>query len=147
MLLRIAIALFIVSSLLGCSKESIVKPYSFLNLRVEGQEEDIKWETITSNWIDTLGKADVEATSYYFERCTIHLNNITSVGSINALTLMQFYYTDGLDFKPYSISGTLTITQANDKAIRGTFSLYMESNFNGFLGRKITGDFGVINNP
>lgn len=67
---------------------------------------------------------------------TIHLNNITNVGSINPLTLMQFYYTDGLDFKPYSIFGTLTITQANDKAITGKFSLYMESNFNGFSGQE-----------
>lgn len=92
MLLRTVIALLIVSSLLGCSKESIVKPYSFLNLRVEGQEEDIKWETITGSWTDTLGTANIEATSYYFDRCTIKLKSITSTGTINPLTLMQFYY-------------------------------------------------------
>jgi len=60
---------------------------------------------------------------------------------------MKFYYTDGFDFKPYSISGSLTITQANDKEIRATFSLYTESNFNGFSGRRIAGDFCIINKP
>jgi hypothetical protein len=45
---------------LGCNKDGKVKLYCFFNLRVEGQEEDIKWEIITSNWIDTLGSAHVE---------------------------------------------------------------------------------------
>lgn len=68
MLLRIAIGLFVVRSFLSCSKEAITKPYGFLNLRVEGQEEDIKWETVTALWIDSSGNADIEATSYYFDR-------------------------------------------------------------------------------
>ena len=129
MLLRIAIGLFLISNFLSCSKESITKPYGFLNLRVEGQEEDLKWETITATWIDTLGNADMEAASYYFDKCTIRLKNITNPRTINQLTLMQFYYTDGIDFKPYSISGTLTITHANDKAIKGTFLVYLEKQF------------------
>jgi hypothetical protein len=147
MLLRIAIGLFLFSSYISCSKEGITKPYGFLNLRVEGYEEDIKWESISAKWIDTLGRADLEATSYYFDRCQIRLTNITAVGNINPLTLMRFYYTDGLDFQPNSISGTLTITEASDKAIRGTFNLYLDNNFNGVSGRRIIGDFGIINKP
>ncbi|ODT52297.1 MAG: hypothetical protein ABS68_09310 [Niastella sp. SCN 39-18] len=137
--------MFLICNLLGCSKENITKPYGFLNLRIEGQEEDIKWETVIAKWIDTLGNADLEATSYYFDRCNIHLKNITGLGNVNPLTLMQFYYTDGLDFQPYAISGTLSITEISDKAIRGTFNLYLDNNFNGASGRRITGDFGIIN--
>ncbi len=129
MLLRFVIRLFVITSFLSCSKEHIVKPYGFLNLRVEGQEENIKWETILSQWIDTAGTIDLDATSYYFDRCNIHLKNITSPGAITP-SLMQFYYTDGLDFQPYAVTGTLTITEANDKAVRGTFALYFANNYN-----------------
>ena len=147
MLLRIAIGLLLVSNFLSCSKEIMTKPYGFLNLRVEGWEEDIKWETVKGTWIDSLGNVDLEATSYYFDRCNIRLRNITALGNINQLTLMQFYYTDGIDFKPHAISGVLTITEVSDKAIRGTFDLYFDNNYNGVSGRRITGDFGIINKP
>jgi hypothetical protein len=60
-------------------------------LRVEVQEEDIKSEIFTSNWIATLGSADVEAASYFFVRCTINLKNTTGIGAIAPLTLIQFY--------------------------------------------------------
>lgn len=145
MLLRIAIGLLLFCNFLSCSKESITKPYGFLNLRVENQEEDIKWETITSSWIDSLGNVDLEGNNYYFDRCKIHLKGIKNLGIVSPLTLMQFYYTDGIDFQPYSISGVVTITEASDKAIRGTFNLYLDNNYNGITGRRITGDFGVIN--
>lgn len=147
MLFRIAIGLLLISNFLSCSKESvsITKAYGFLNLRVENYEEDIKWETVSGTWIDSLGNADLEATAYYFDRCDIHLRNVTGLGNVNPLTLMQFYYTDGVDFRPNAISGVATITEANDKAIRGTFKLYLDNNYNGVSGRRITGDFGVIN--
>ena len=110
MLLRFVIGLFVISSFLSCSKDYIVNPYGFLNLRVDGHEENIKWETILSRWIDTAGTIDLEATSYYFDRCNIHLKNITSPGAITP-SLIQFYYTDGLDFQPYEVTGMLTITE------------------------------------
>lgn len=76
MLLRIAIGLFFICSFSGCSKENIARPYGFLNLRVEGYEDDIKWENVSGIWIDTLGKLEMEATSYFFDRCTIQLENV-----------------------------------------------------------------------
>lgn len=145
MLIRIAIGLFLFCNISGCSKEGITKPYGFLNLRVENQEENIKWETVTATWIDSLGNADLEATSYYFDRCNIHLKNITASGNVDSLTLTEFYYTDEVDFHPFAVSGTITITQADDKAIRGTFNLYFDNNYNGVSGRRVTGEFCVIN--
>lgn len=79
MLLRIAIGVLLFCNFLSCSKESITRPYGFLNLRVEGYEEDIKGETVRGTWIDSLRNADLEATSYYFDRCKIHLQNITGL--------------------------------------------------------------------
>ena len=112
---------------------------------MEGQEEDTRWETITFKWLDSLGIADLEASSYYFDHCSIHLENITSPGVVSPLNLMQFYYTDGLDFRPYALSGTFTILEASDKAIRGNFDVSFENNFNGVSGKRVTGDFGIIN--
>lgn len=145
MLLWIAIGLFLIGNFSGGSKENVTRPYGFLNLRVEGYDEDIKWESVSGVWIDSLGKLDMEATSYFFDRCTIHLENVRNTGNVNPLTLTKFYYTDGIDFKPYSISGSLTIKEASDKAIRGTFNLYFDNNYNGVSGKRISGDFGVIN--
>lgn len=147
MLFRIAIGLLLIINFLGCSKEGITKPYGFLNLQVQGQDENIRWETIKGIWIDSLGNADLEATSYYFDRCKIHFEGITAIGTISPLTLMKFYYTDGIDFQPYANSGTLTVTEASDKAIRGTFNLYLDNSYNGVSGKRITGDFGIVNKP
>ena len=132
MLLRIAIGLFLIGNLSGCSKENLTKSYGFLHLRIEGYEEDIKWESVSGMWIDSLGKLDMEATSYFFDRCTIHLDNVSNTGNVIPLTLTKFYYTDGIDFKPYAISGSLTITEASDKAIRGTFNFYLDNNITVF---------------
>lgn len=88
MLLRFVIRLFVITSFLSCSKEYTAKPYGFLNLRVDGQEENIKWETILSQWIDTAGTIDLDTTSYYFDRCNIHLKNITSQVAINSPSLI-----------------------------------------------------------
>ena len=77
------------SSCISCSKENAIIPYGFLNLRVE-QEEDIKWETITSKWIDTLYLIDLRASSYYLDSCIIPSENITGPGIVSPLALMNF---------------------------------------------------------
>jgi hypothetical protein len=56
-----------------------------------------------------------------------------------------FYYTDGLDLRPYALSGTFTILEASDKAKRGSFDVGFENNFNDVSGKRVTGDFGIIN--
>lgn len=136
---------FLFVIVISCKKEVNKKPESFLVLGLQGQEEDIRWEAITSNWNDSLGIAEMEATSYYFDRCIIHFKNISGAGEIKPVTVAQFYYTDGLDFVPYTVSGALTITQANRKEIRGTLKLYFENKNNSVSGNIITGRFGIIN--
>ena len=131
---------------IACKKEVNTKPESFLVLRLQEQEEDIRWETLSSCWNDSLGNADIEASSSYdFNRCSIHLKNIFGPVEISPVMLTQFYYTDGIDFMPYAVSGTLTITRANNKEIEGTFTLHFENNYNGVSGNNITGRFGIIN--
>lgn len=142
---RMPICLFVMISLLSCSRQDIVKPQSFLNLKIEGLDDPIQWETLTAEWVDSLGYAELNATSYAFDRCTISLKNISGTGVFNVVSIAQFFYTDGIDFIPYNISGTLTITEVNQKGIRGCFSLLLESDYNGFTQKKISGDFGIIN--
>src|SRR5918993_2429242 len=98
------------ASFLSCKSEFTVRPYGYLNLKVEGQEEPIRWEVIVSKWTNHSGEAELEASGYAFDHCTIHLDHVTDTGSISSLTLRNFSYTDGLHFRPYALSGTLTIT-------------------------------------
>ena len=42
---RIYKVIIVVISFISCSKEHITRPYGYLNLRVEGQEEDIREAT------------------------------------------------------------------------------------------------------
>ncbi|MEJ7830602.1 MAG: hypothetical protein WKF91_20500 [Segetibacter sp.] len=46
-------------------------------------------------------------------------------------SLLQLYYTDGLNFHPLAATGTTSITEANDQAVRGTTPLYFAENYNG----------------
>lgn len=138
------IGLCVLCGLLYCNKEDPGRPDSFLNLKVEGQEGNIVWKTVTGEWNNSLGQADLEATSHYFDRCTIQLENMTGTGTVSPLT-KNFYYTDGIDFRPYAISGTIRITEAGNKAFKGTFDIRLENNYNGVAGKQVTGDFGVIN--
>lgn len=87
----------------------------------------------------------MEATSYYFDHCSIHLENIIATGTVSQLTLMNFYYTDGLDFTPDAVSGNITITEVIDKSIKGTFDLVLESNYMRLGSKRLTGTFGLIN--
>lgn len=135
------------AALTTCSKESGFKPYAYLNVRQEGFEEDAKWETVSGTWIDSLKNADLTATGYYFGSCELHLQQISGTGAISPLTLKQFNYTDGVDLKPYAVDGAITITELSDKAVKGKFTLYLQNNYNGVAGRKLTGDFGIVNKP
>ena len=63
---KVVIGLLLFCNAISCSKESITKPYGFLNLRIQGQEEDIKWESIKGVWIDSLRTAESGATGYLF---------------------------------------------------------------------------------
>ena len=140
----IAIFLFFFGSS-GCIKEDISKPYGFLHLRVGDNEEVIWWESIKVNWNDSLGSAYLEATSYFFDECRIQLKNIQGNGIITTLTLNQFYYTDGIDFRPFDVSGIFIINQADRNAIKGSFDVVFKNTFNGEGSKRITGNFGIIN--
>ncbi|CAN5544135.1 hypothetical protein BH10BAC3_BH10BAC3_13000 [soil metagenome] len=125
---------FLFVIVISCKKEVNKKPESFLVLGLQGQEEDIRWEAITANWNESVGIAEMEATSYYFDRCIIHFRNISGAGEIKPVTLAQFYYTDGLDFVPYAISGALTITRQIEKKSEVHLNCVLKKNTTAFQG-------------
>ncbi len=143
MVSRIVIGLCVMISFFGCSKENLSEPYDYLYLKVEGQEEEIRWETTNAKWDSSSGTFDLEAIGYNFDRCRIKLENISSVGLLNSITILQFYYTDGLDFMPRSVSGHLIITEVSNESISGTFDLQFEKNYSGIGSKKVTGLLGL----
>lgn len=130
---------------LGCSKSAFKKPYGYLELRMEGREESVKWQEITGNWNDSSRKMTIEANGYGAEQCTINLERVMRNGEIHPLNTTMFYFTDGLDFKPFAVSGVLTIIESDSKCARGTFNLFLDNNYNGAAGQRVCGEFGVVN--
>ncbi|HNP23946.1 MAG TPA: hypothetical protein PKM63_12455 [Panacibacter sp.] len=134
---------FILISLLSCNKDNTLKPGGFLHLQVAGQENAVQWETVTTTWDQNTGKAELHANSYAFDQCVISLNNVVQPCTIGIDSIARFYYTDGVDFIPYTASGTLIIKEINAGGITGTFSITLESNHNSYLREEISGDFGI----
>ena len=108
-----------------------------------GQENAVQWETVTTTWDQNTGKAELHANSYAFDQCVISLNNVVQPCTIGIDSIARFYYTDGVDFIPYTASGTLIIKEINAGGITGTFSITLESNHNSYLREEISGDFGI----
>ena len=127
---------------LSCSKEGLPKLYSYLNLRVEGEEDNIVWEDIRGSWFDSIGKVELIANGYYYDGFTMNLKNITDTGVVPNLSIESIYYTDGLDFFPTSVTGgCVRITDRKEKILKGYFQINFNSN-NGTV--KVIGDFGII---
>jgi hypothetical protein len=132
MLLKIAIGLIVLSSLANCSKDGIFKPYSVLNIRMEGYEEDIRWESVAGTWNKSTGKVTLDASSYYFDHCTLYLLGIIDTGFVPNIGVTNFYYTDGLDFLPDTLtSGYIRITYLDTSTISGEFRVSLGDDFNG----------------
>ncbi|MCA0398826.1 MAG: hypothetical protein LCH51_15605 [Bacteroidetes bacterium] len=144
MLFRIAIGLLVLSNLTNCSKDDIFKPYSILNLRIEGYEEDLRWESVAGTWNKSTGKITLDASSYFFDHCTIYLLNIIDTGFVPNIDVTNFYYTDGLDFLPDTLtSGYIRITYFDTSIVSGEFRVSLGDDFNGVENKAVFGGFTI----
>ena len=144
MLVRIAIGLLVLSNLTNCSKDDISKPYSTLNLRVEGYEEDIRWESVAGTWNISTGKVTLDASSYYFDHFTLCLLNIIDTGFVPNIDVTKFYYIDGLDFFPDTLtSGYIRITYFDTSTVKGEFRICLGDDFNGAENNTVIGGFTI----
>ena len=132
---------FILISLLSCNKDNTLKP-GFLPA-VAGQENAVQWETVTTTWDQNTGKAELHANSYAFDQCVISLNNVVQPCTIGIDSDCRFYYTDGVDFIPYTASGTLIIKEINAGGTLPALSQSRSNNHNSYLREEISGDFGA----
>ena len=61
----------------------------------------------------------MDATSYFFDKFKLNLNNVSDTGTILNLSVSNLFYTDGLYFIPFLIeNGYARITEKNVKSIR-----------------------------
>ena len=139
------IAVLLLCCFLSCHKESLHYPYGYLSLRIENQEDSIRWEVITFKWDDSLGNVRLDAFGTAFDQFRLNLDSIFNTGLIDPLTLTKFYYTNGIDLRPFDLSGQLLITQVSSKSITGTFDIHLANNYNGVNGKRVFGYFGVVN--
>lgn len=138
------LVLFCIFSL-GCSKGAFKKPYAFVELRLDGREESVQWQDITGNWDNSTGRTTIEASGYGTEQCTVDLEQVTHNGNVQPLNTAMFYFTDGVDLKPFGVSGVMTITDSDSNGVTGRFDLFLDNNYNGATGKRVYGEFGVVN--
>lgn len=128
-----------------CNKVIQDRPYPFVELRVEGDDENIWWDVTTGEWDVGTGNLTIEAEGYAFEHFQLQLDNIRDTGLVTTFTTQNIYYTDGLTFRPTAIeSGHIKITQVDGKAVKGVFSIYLRNGRSRAGNKGVSGTFGII---
>lgn len=111
---------------------------------MEGYEEDIRWESVAGTWNNSAGKVTLDASSYYFDHCTLYLLSIIDTGFVPDIDVTNFYYTDGLDFLPDTLtSGYIRITYLDTSTISGEFRVSFDDDFNGAENKTVIGGFTI----
>ena len=132
------------SFLAGCTKDGEHRPYSLLNVRFLGDEEDIRMETVQGDWSFTNHTATITATGYKFESFFLHLPQVVSTGIYPNISIDNISLSDGLDFLPLRLTGgSITITYLDSVTVRGEFRVSLEDEFNGAENRTIIGGFSI----
>jgi hypothetical protein len=138
-------AVLVAGLLTTCSKDHVLRPYSYLYLRVEGHDEDIWWDAVTGQWTSNNGTLEMEGEGIYFDQFRLRLKDIIATGDVKNLTVKNIYYSDGLDFRPSAVeSGYVRIVEMDSDNIRGQFRIYFENDYNNVTSKTVSGNFGVI---
>lgn len=140
---RMAIILFIISCI-SCKKDSVLRPYSVVNVKFIEDEEYVFMETVEGSYDKDLKLAQLNATGYKLERFGLYLNDLTDTGYYSNPSIRNISFTNGLDFLPYRLnSGYIHIIQIDSFSVRGDFKVTLEDDFNGAEIRTIVGGFGI----
>lgn len=129
----------------GCSKNAQDRPFPFVELRVQGDEENIRWDDTRGEWDVGTGNLTIEAEGIYLELFQLNLDNIRNTGLVPTFTTKNIYYTDGLTFRPSGIeSGHIRITQVDGKAVKGEFLIYFRNGSGQAGNNGVSGSFSIL---
>jgi hypothetical protein len=144
---RVICLLIVILFLFGCNKDSLIKEYSFLNVRFDYDIYPINVKELNSNWNLHDHTAHMIVSGYRFERFRLHMDAVNDTGYFAKPTIDNIYFTDELDFDPDSVnSGFIHINQLDSNKIRGDFKISLHDDFNGSENKIIIGEFRINNN-
>lgn len=129
---------------ISCSKESVIKPYSVVNVKFIEDEDYVFIEITEGSWDKNVKLAQLNATGYKNERFGLYLENLIDTGYYPNPSIRNISYTDGMDFLPFKLDGGyIHISYIDTLTVRGDFKVTLEDNFNGADIRTIVGGFGI----
>lgn len=138
------IAILFWSFLSACTKEGEHRPYTLLNVKFLGDEEDIRMETVQGDWNFINHTATITATGYKFESFFLNLPQVLNTGIYQNISIDNISLSDGLDFLPLRLTdGSITITYLDSVTLRAEFRISLEDEFNGAENRTIVGGFSI----
>lgn len=137
--------LLIFSVFTSCSKNERIKPHAYLNLKVEGSDEEFVWEQIEGEL--TSKEAKLYAVSDKLLQFYLNLSNINDTGLVASVSIKEISFTDEIFFRPNKVSnGYIRITGNTRGKLTGEFEVELESDLNLIEKRRIKGNFGIVNN-
>lgn len=140
-MLRFIGVLILIIAVCGCDKGVPGKSYDYLNLRIEGEEQDVPWEHLTSFWDHNNRTLEIRTSGYQQRKFDLVLTNISDTGSVFILSLLEMNYADGVLFVPDSVYGEVFISEISPEHIRGSFTAFF-SDFRTNNHVQLHGDFG-----
>ncbi|GAB2832228.1 hypothetical protein [Ferruginibacter profundus] len=139
------ITIFLVlTCIVSCKKADRTAPYSFVHVKFTEDEDYTFMETTDGAWNKNSKIAQLTATGYKNERFKLFLANLTDTGYYPGLSAANIFYTDGADFISFRLnSGFIHVGYIDSISVKGNFQVSLASNFNSYVNRTITGDFGI----
>ncbi len=124
----ICLLLFDMMLSFSCRKEK-EKTVATVHVRVGDRADEIEWMEVVAERQDRTGEIYIDAQGFNDERLSINLQNIKDTGTITPISISQFFFSDGLGFKPQQVqSGFIKIAERNPHRLSGTFVIYFPDN-------------------
>jgi hypothetical protein len=125
-------------------KNTMVKLYSFVEVKFIEDENDVFIETIDGSWDKNQKLVQLTATGYKNERFRLNLTNLTDTGNYPNPPIININYNDGLNFQLFKLkAGFIHTTFVDSVSVRGDFKVSLEGDFNGAGSRTVVVGFGI----
>lgn len=131
-------------AILGCSKDTIMRPYALVAVKFVGDEDYIGKEKVEGNWDITTHIVSLHAEGYQFQIFDLYLPAVIAIGKYGPITIHNISLSDGLDFRPIRLAeGEINISLLDSTLIQGDFTASLQDEFNGAEERSIKGFFEI----
>ncbi|MDO9374810.1 MAG: hypothetical protein Q7T76_10340 [Ferruginibacter sp.] len=135
--------IFFLAVLSSCSKEKTGLPNAVLTIWFEHNTEPIEWAKVKCGRQPNTGDVYLSADGFDYEKFHLELQNITSTGLVQNLTVRNISFSNNYGFQADTLrSVALEITTLNSSSIHGKFEVSFGMKNNAQVV-KATGAFSI----